>query len=449
MDAALKRAREEIVAAPWGEFNSTLNAVAYSIGRIVGADPVALPYDQALSELVAANNSVAKPDPNGERTIRSGLDSGMREPATPWPPVDRSRPELSTVHREKPEASQQREASPSTAVLTVGAPETGAAVQVEVSTATPPRDPGLWGKLLNRRQLADLPALKPLIADTIDLGTVALLAGGWGTCKSFTALDWSACVATGRSWQGRATEVRRVLYLAAEGAYGLDARLRAWEQGWQQSIGDEQFVTLPAPVNLSQPEQVRQLVHLVAAEGFGLVVFDTLAKCAVGCDENSARDMGKLVDALYRVRDATNGGTVLAVHHAGKAGTVRGSSALEAGVDTAYVTEGDSHNLVLRRHKRKDGPLRDEHALTLSGVPGTGSAILVARSAPPGDASAAKLLDAFRDAFSVDGATKQELQSVSGMEPAEFYGALNDLLQTGDLINVSTNSRAYYRLGDA
>src|SRR3712207_8722728 len=61
------------------------------------------------------------------------------------------------------------------------------------------------------------------------------------------------------------------------------------------------------------------------------------------------------IDAAEQIKRATGSGAVLLVHHTGKdKTTVRGSSALEAAMDTVYTTEGDPLNMRLRRTKRKD-----------------------------------------------------------------------------------------------
>ena len=79
----------------------------------------------------------------------------------------------------------------------------------------------------------------------LDQGTTALLYGE-GHAKTFIALDWAASVATGRHWQGRTTEQRRVLYVAGEGAFGFKGRVDAWETGWHTEIGDDDLDVLPA-----------------------------------------------------------------------------------------------------------------------------------------------------------------------------------------------------------
>lgn len=306
--------------------------------------------------------------------------------------------------------------------------------------------PGL--RTFTRGQLAALPQPEPLIEDTIDLRTVALLAGGWGTLKSFIALDWSACIATGKAWQGRPVEQGRVLYVSAEGAHGLHARLTAWETGWRRTIPDEALTFVPDPVNLTDNARVEQLAELAA--GCALVVIDTFARCMVGADENSARDVGLGVDALYRIRAATVDGTVLVVHHTGKdRTTVRGSSALEAGVDTAYLTEGDARLVQLTRTKRKDGPRDDQLKLGLRLVDGTGSGAIESVQPTLDNAeSADKLLSTFVSTFGNRSASKAELRAVAGMPSASFHRGLTSLVKAGLLIETNPGRLASYTLAE-
>ncbi|MGV0875182.1 AAA family ATPase [Mycolicibacterium sp. XJ879] len=242
-----------------------------------------------------------------------------------------------------------------------------------------PPVPVLTDVLLTRSALHTLPDPQPLIGNVLDQGTVAVLYGMWGSAKSFIAQDWAASVATGRRWQGRPTERQRTLYVAAEGAYGLKARLHAWEVGWRTEIPDGTLDVLPRRVNLTRTVDVGNLEALIDWGGYSFVVLDTLARCMVGSDENSAKDCGVVVDALTRLRERTpNGrGVVLGVHHTGKDGkTLRGSSAFEGGADTVYSVIRDGATFILDREKRKDGPKRDTHRLSLDPIEGTGSVVL-------------------------------------------------------------------------
>ncbi len=314
-----------------------------------------------------------------------------------------------------------------------------------VASATPGR-PLLRDRLLSRSGLATLPKPEPLIADTIDRRTVAVVAGHFGSLKSFVLQAWAASIATGSPWLGRDVQSGSVLYVAAEGAQGLHARFTAWEYGWGQEIPDDRLDVLPEPANLMDARVVRELCAL--AVGRSLVVVDTLARCLVGADENSAKDMGIAVDALYRLRDATNGGAVVVAHHTGKdRATIRGSSALEAGVDTVYTTEGDARLIKMTRTKRKDGPREDTLQLRLSPVLDSG-VVVSARDADM-KPNARELMSVFMSAFGSTGATKSDLRNVADMPPASFHRSLNELVNAGTLVNEGTDARPFYKASEA
>lgn len=303
-------------------------------------------------------------------------------------------------------------------------------------------------KLLTRDGLRALPKPEPLITNVLDKGTVALLYGRWGTLKSFIALDWAASIAAGQVWMGRKTERCKVLYIAAEGAFGLAARIDAWEVGRGSAIGEHDLHILPHPVNLTDPTDVADLIALIDCNGYGFVVIDTLARSMIGADENSARDCGMVVDVLTRLREHTpdGRGCVTGVHHAGKDGkTFRGSSVFEAGADIVYSTSADNGVITLEREKRKDGPVDDRHTLYLHLIDGTGSGVVSVHMGTRKTDRAERLLFTFVQHFEKTGASKAELRNVAGMDSATFYRALNDLLETGALINTGTEKRPFYK----
>lgn len=173
-------------------------------------------------------------------------------------------------------------------------------------------------------------------------------------CKSFMALDFTLSVVTGIPFMGRDVTQGRVVYVAAEGVGGLGVRVNAWCGYHRKTLDGAAFLT--TAINLFDAGSLRALVDFVTDEQPILVVFDTLARCAVGADENSAKDMGTLVDALDTVRDAIPRGHVLVVHHAGKDPTkgMRGSSALLGAVDTVIELSGDTKALKATVTAQKD-----------------------------------------------------------------------------------------------
>ncbi|MGA9492894.1 MAG: AAA family ATPase [Mycobacterium sp.] len=313
-----------------------------------------------------------------------------------------------------------------------------------------PDKPVLADRLLTRAALRDLPDPQPLIDNVLDQGTTALLYGAKSSYKTFIALDWAASVATGRNWQGRTTKKRHVLYVAAEGASGFKGRTDAWETGWHTTIADAGELEIHGePVNLTRPLQVADLADLISWGGYSFVILDTLARCMVGADENSAKDCGIVVDAMTQLlgRTPQGRGVILGVHHAGKDGkTFRGSSAFEAGVDTVYSSIRDGRVTVLNREKRKDGPEHDRHDLKIDPIKGSNSAVISVHRGVDKPERADKLLSTFVHHFSATGASKSELRSVADMPEATFFRAISDLVKSGDIINEGTEKRPFYKV---
>lgn len=410
--SALAREFQSLATTAEGSRNDQLNASAFNIGQLVGGGQI--PESLAREQLTFAARQCGLSDSEIAPTLRSGLDAGKSHPRYPDP---------------------QGGIVPDVTIISADG-ET----DTERSRFAP--------LLLNRSALRSLPDPEPLIADTLDQGTVALLYGKWATCKTFIALDWSASIATGRAWQGRATEKRRVLYVAAEGAFGMKSRVDAWETGWHTTIVGDDFEILPRPVNLTSPADVVDLAALIDWRGYGFIVFDTLARCMVGADENSAKDCGLVVDRLTMLRERTPAGrgAVLAVHHTGKDGkTFRGSSVFEAGADTVYAVSADGGTTVLEREKRKDGPQDDRHELRLDLVEGTGSGVMSAHRGHEQNGQAHRLLTIFVENFTATGASKADLRAVADMPPSTFHRAINELVQSGELINSGTAARPFYK----
>lgn len=321
------------------------------------------------------------------------------------------------------------------------------------TTEQPTEPPSLIDELLNRSDLRDLPKPAPMIDEVLDQGTIALLYGRQSSLKSFIAIDWAASIATGRRWQNRLTKKGRALYIAAEGAFGMQLRVDAWEQGWHTTLTDEDMQVLPRRVNLARIAEVRELCALIRWNGYSFIVVDTLSKCMVGADENSAKDCGLVVDALARMREATPGGVgvVVGVHHTGKDGkTFRGSSVFEAGADTVYAATREGVVTRLQREKRKDGPPTDFHELRFDEIDGTDSGVIISaggfvQRGGQNQDRADRLLSTFVHHFGATGATKAELRNVAEMPPATFHRAINDLLELGSLVNDGTDKRPFYR----
>jgi hypothetical protein len=204
----------------------------------------------------------------------------------------------------------------------------------------PVRDlPLLWAKDAKPR----LKAGGTLVKDLLDEGSMSVIYGPSNVGKSFFVLDLAFHIAAQWEWRGhKIKQAGCVLYIAAEGGYGIANRIAALKlhHGLAED-NDVPLAVIPCPVNLLDPEaDIPNLLRLMDdVEGqldmpVILVIVDTLSRAMVGGDENGAPDMSAFVANVDRIRQ--EGPHVLIVHHSGKdvAKGARGHSSLRAAIDT-------------------------------------------------------------------------------------------------------------------
>jgi hypothetical protein len=217
----------------------------------------------------------------------------------------------------------------------------------------PDRDDRFRSRLHVGAAVCDLPAPTALVAGLLFTPGLSVVYAPPKTYKTFLCLDLALCVATGESFMGRVVAQTSVLYVVAEGAGGIGRRVDAWRSRHDADIDRAAFLT--CAVNLTDRCAVDELCSIGVGHGAGLVVLDTLARCTVGADENSARDMGLIVESLDQLRDTITG-HVLTVHHAGKDTSrgMRGSNALLGAVDTVIELSGDHNAICVHVDAQKD-----------------------------------------------------------------------------------------------
>lgn len=193
----------------------------------------------------------------------------------------------------------------------------------------------------------EIDALKPpewLIKDTLPKASLSVMYGPPGSHKSFLALDMASHLARGWGWAGyRVTRPARVLYVAGEGTSGLQKRSQAWRQhhGAEPTDGLTFFKSMPRIADDNDWSNFcNALERKAGQQGFDLVVFDTLARLAVGLNENDNGDIGRVVGKLEALQSRL-GCAVMVVHHTGKdeAKGMRGGSALLGAADTAFAVK--------------------------------------------------------------------------------------------------------------
>lgn len=185
---------------------------------------------------------------------------------------------------------------------------------------------------------AQAPIRPDLIQGVIPDAELGVIYGPSGSGKSFAAIDLGYHLARGLTWRGRKTKQRPVFYVAAEGAGGVRKRTRAYSLYHELSPSAQiPFYTREAPIDLwsknGWTKAAEDILELTHGEP-GVIFIDTLSRCMVGVDENSAKDMSRVVKHCQDLARATSC-MVIAVAHAGKDESkgARGSSALKAAAD--------------------------------------------------------------------------------------------------------------------
>lgn len=209
-----------------------------------------------------------------------------------------------------------------------------------------PRTVGRGPKPLRRLSIDSLIKQAPrrwLLKGCIAKGELGTCFGPWSVFKTTTVLSLAVAVADGGEFLGRRLEQGIAVHLFGEGGEGMANRLRA-AVGVERmhDPGDpihERLVMVPGMPAITNRAGFDQLASLLSSLPSlpALVIFDTyhLLLGACGLDENSSSDVGKLLDALNRLRDMFPDVVLLLVHHSGVSGgdRERGSTALPAAAD--------------------------------------------------------------------------------------------------------------------
>lgn len=307
---------------------------------------------------------------------------------------------------------------------------------------------------LTAADVEQIPPPRFLVEGLIQAEAVAVLVGKYASGKSFLALNMALDVATGLPFLGRPVISGPVLYVATEGARGLGVRLAAWRASRNTSRNPADFYCEPASVQLLDPPEVSRLVSRIRQMPAApvLVVLDTFARCTVGYEENSVKDMGRAMEAAALIQRQT-GATVLLVHHAGNNGNLRGSTSIPGAVESIIAVEKDeSGKLKLTIDKQKDGEDGFSFDARLERVAAScaiGPWLPMDQGARIPSESHKNLVRAL-DMFRTDGgATVSRWLETTKVPKSSFYLWRNDLLAWGYVAQDRKGKGALYRVTPA
>lgn len=199
-------------------------------------------------------------------------------------------------------------------------------------------------QLLTPAQVMALPPKEWLVDKLFGPGDLGMIYGQKGTAKSFILLDLICACATADFYFAGEFQVNRpcrVVYCTGEKQGGLGQRMQAlFEHREPGELAQENIRIVQRAPQLFMDSSV-DFVDAFCAEldrdypdGFDLLVIDTLARAAVGADENEARDAGIMIHNAATITERFGNANFLA-HHSGRQGSnPRGSSAWDGACDT-------------------------------------------------------------------------------------------------------------------
>jgi len=286
-------------------------------------------------------------------------------------------------------------------------------------------------RLLSIEELESIPPPSFLIDGVLPAGALAAIYGPAKLGKTFVVLDMALSVASGRPFFGRQVRKGTVVYVIGEGRSGLGQRWRAWKAAHGVTFGVRLHV-LPRAVQLLDQRHMSEFQKELdlLEEPPALIVFDTLARCFVGGEENSARDMGMAVNALDALKERT-GATVTVVHHTNRAGEEeRGSGSLRGAVDTMMALKEENDSLTLTCVAQKDAaPFAP---ITMRLVKSEQSLAIAAPRAGQSHAAGKRAsfwLEILARDFLGGPASQNDWKQAGGKSDATFYRARGDLLR--------------------
>ena len=228
----------------------------------------------------------------------------------------------------------------------------------------PPKSKGWTDQIITN--LAETPPPTEWIIDgLVAKSSLNIWFGAPGSKKSFILADAAVCVANGLDWlsgaiydqpdtihpsEGITTSPNKVLWIDLDNGTKLtQKRFYALLAGHQATPDGLYPISMPSPWPfMDSDEPAKLLFDTIIALDIGLVIIDNLGHITGEIDENSAA-MSQVMSRLRRIADATKTGIII-IHHARKGqstrlgDSIRGSSAVEAALDSAFYIETDDNN---------------------------------------------------------------------------------------------------------
>jgi len=308
--AALARQIAAVATAPEGQRNHTLNRAAFSLGQLV---PAHLPDELVRSQLAAAAQTAGLSSHEADRTIDSGITSGMADPYTPTPSFTPLGPAPDVTLQPKRLNADELDPASELELITLG----------DLLADPPDQPPELVQGLLREGDLVVLAAPRAVGKSWLAMQIAMLLAAGQGNLfGTLPVLKRSKVLfCHGEVDDHEALRRYRLLMGAPHCPDMSDAPLVNTFDQWRITLTTKR-------VQRQQPDGTSvatthvealldgRLEHDIVTGDIGVLIIDPWAVYYAG-GENSNDEVEQALAELRRLQLAYNL-TVIVIHHFGK-----------------------------------------------------------------------------------------------------------------------------------
>jgi hypothetical protein len=163
---------------------------------------------------------------------------------------------------------------------------------------------------------SDLPLPRLLIEGVLHQGSKLILGGGSKTQKTWSLLDMAASVATGNPWQGFPTIQSKVLYI------NLEVQPPFFRQRLNSIVTAKGLTIEPGQLEIwnlrghaADYQTILPRIHeRIGNGGYGLLILDPIYKLLGNADENSASDIGAMMNRIEELAVSTKAACAMSAH---------------------------------------------------------------------------------------------------------------------------------------
>ena len=224
--------------------------------------------------------------------------------------------------------------------------------------------------IINARDLIDKNPPQPpqLIKGLLHQGSKMVLGGGSKSYKTWSLLDLGMSVSSGEPWWGFETTQAKVLYINLElPDWSFKARIDEITNARLELMDVSQFDIWNLRGHSASFEKMRPQIVDRVGEGYGLIIIDPIYKVYGNRDENSAGEMGNLLNEIECLAVKTNAAVAFGAHFS--KGNQAGKESIDRISGSGVFGRDPDTILVMTKHELDDTYTVEATLRNLKAVP--------------------------------------------------------------------------------